>query len=467
MDISGLRQTRRNLDKFIRRFDGCVKTRPSRRHMRTYLRGQVSDLPRKNVEAIALEAGVVPRTLVQFLGLHRWDHEAVRLRVQDIVRRDHPDDNAIAVIDETGMPKKGDKTVGVERQYCGATGKIDNCVVTVNLGYVAGDFHALIDTDLYLPEKSWHDNRVRCRAAGIPDTVVYRPKWKIALEQLNRAMDNGVRLRFLTADEAYGGCSGFRDAVAALGMTYVVEVPRSTWGWTKKPPVIEPEASSAMGRPRTKPRLAAGSPPARRVDRLWRRGGPRWEFFHIKNTEKGPLVWEVRATRFFASQESLPGQEGWLIVARNVSDGEVKYFLANAPRDFPIQQLLHIAFSRWHIERIYEDAKGQVGLDQFQVHQYLPVMRHLILSMVSLLFLMKETTRLREKKLSVERATGPLGCRSATGPDDPSAPAPPATGEDRCQAPILSSVPTTCCPNTSKKTTPQTQSERYLRLHVA
>ena len=126
---------------------------------------------------MALEAGVAPRTLQEFLGLHQWDHEKMRRRVQQIVARDHADENAIALIDETSFAKKGNKTVGVQRQWCGSTGKTDNCVVSVHLGYATGNFHALLDGDLYLPE-SWHADRQRCREAGIPDEVVYRPKSK-------------------------------------------------------------------------------------------------------------------------------------------------------------------------------------------------------------------------------------------------------------------------------------------------
>ena len=413
VEIDELRRIRRNLDRFLRRFKDCIKTRPSRKHLRTYVRGQVSDLERKSVEPIALAQGVAPRSLQEFLGLHRWDQEKVRTRVQEMVMREHADENAIGVIDETGFPKKGEKTAGVQRQYCGASGKIDNCVVTVNLGYVAEDFHTMIDADLYLPEDSWHRDRVRCRAAGVPEEVVYRPKWRIALELLDRSMGNGVRLRYLAADEEYGKCGAFRRGVAARGLVYVVEAPCSTAGWTKRPPVLEPEAGSGAGRPRTRARLAPEAPRARRADRLWKHGGPSWERFHVKDTEKGPVVWEVRAIRFFPWDQDLPGEECWLLVARNVLDGEVKYFLSNAPKDTPIEVLLHVAFSRWRIERIFQDAKGQVGLDHFEVRNYLSLTRHLVLSMVSLLFLMEENERLRGKKPVVERPSGAHGSRGA------------------------------------------------------
>ncbi len=224
MEIREFRKSRKNLDKYVKEFDDCIKTAPSRKHMRTYVGGQVSDLQRKSVEPIALEAGVPPRTLQEFLEIHKWDQDKVRRRVQQIIMRDHADENAIATVDETAYPKKGEKTAGVQRQYCGATGKTDNCVVSVDIGYVAGEFHALVDADLFLPEQTWHQHRDRCRAAGIPDEVVYRPKWKIALDLLERSIENGMGYKYLTADELYGGCADFREGVSGMGLTYVVDL---------------------------------------------------------------------------------------------------------------------------------------------------------------------------------------------------------------------------------------------------
>jgi len=165
MDVERLKALRKGLDVFVSRFEDCIKTTPSRRHMRTYVAGQVSDLKRKNVAAIAIEAGVPARSLQEYLAIHRWNERGVGERVQTIVADEHPDPNAIGVIDETSFGKKGDKTVGVQRQYCGARGKIDNCVATVHLGYVGGGFHALVDSDVYLP-KAWLADRARCREAG-------------------------------------------------------------------------------------------------------------------------------------------------------------------------------------------------------------------------------------------------------------------------------------------------------------
>lgn len=413
MQTKELKELRQNLDEFLREFDDCIKTAPSREHFRTYTWGQLSNLERKSVEPIALEANVPPRTLQAFLNMLVWDEAAVRLRVQDLVMRDHADESAIALIDETSFAKKGDKTAGVQRQYCGATGKTDNCVVTVNLGYTDRDIHTLVDTDLYLPKETWDGDRKRCRDAGIPDDVVYREKWVIAIELLERSLDNGMRFKWLTADELYGGCGAFRSGVSALGLRYVVEIPRTTYGWLSRPPTLGPADSPGKGRQRTRVTLSPKAPPARRVDELWLRGGPSWEAFHIKETEKGPVVWEARIGNIYVPENGLPAQKRRLIVARNVLDGEIKYFLSDAPGDVPVETLLHVAFTRWRIERIFEDAKGEIGLDHFEVRNYLPLMRHMILSMVSLLFLMRETKRLRGKKYLVEPVPS-SACRRST-----------------------------------------------------
>ena len=405
MDVAPLRALLPELDVFVSRFDDCIKTVPSRRHFGTYVGGQVGPLKRKNTAAIALEAGVPPRSLQEFLAIHRWGDEAVRDRVQDIVAAGHADPNAIAVIDETSFAKKGKKTAGVQRQYCGATGKVDNCVVSVHLGYVAGNFHALLDADLFVP-KAWLADRERCEEAGIPEEVVYRPKWRIALDLLDHAVARGVLLRYVTADELYGRCGTFRSEVDELGLVYVVEVPCSLSGWTKRPRVVVPaERTARAGRPPTKPRLAPTARRPRRVDRLWKRGGPPWKAFHVKNTQKGPVVWEARVTRFFPrTDDGLPGDEVWLVVARHVLTGEVKYFLSNAPKDTPAEVLLRVAFDRDHVEKLFEESKGEVGLDHFEARGYWAVRRHLVLSMVSLLFLAEQTERLRGGKSVVEPA---------------------------------------------------------------
>jgi SRSO17 transposase len=204
MDAARIRGLEPLLNRYLARFDDCFGRCDTRCHLPVYVRGQLSDLPRKSVEPIALAADVPPRTLQQFLALLDWDQRRLVDQVQKLVARDHASRHAVGIVDECACPKKGDKTPGVQRQNCGASGKIENCVVTVHLGYAVDDCHCLLDNDLYLPE-SWANDRTRCRQAGIPDAVVYRPKWRIALDLIERAVANGVGLGWLTFDEGYGG----------------------------------------------------------------------------------------------------------------------------------------------------------------------------------------------------------------------------------------------------------------------
>jgi SRSO17 transposase len=400
------------LKRFAAEFEECFASRPTRGHFLTYMRGQTSRLERKSVEPMALEMGVPPRTLQEFLGLSRWDHIKLRERLRERVLARHSGEAPIALIDETSFAKKGDETVGVQRQYCGSTGKTDNCVVTVNLGYAVPGFQALIDCDLYLPEETWANDPERRGKAGVPDELKFRTKSQIALDLLCRAQENGAGFKYLTADELYGSNSQFRAGVAALGIVYMVEVGRMVHGWTKQPRFETPEQPGGGGRPRKKPKLAEGERGPRRVDELWQRGGPSWRGYHVKDTEKGPVVWEARATRFWPSHQGGCLAEGWLVVARNVQTREFKYFLSNAPEDTPIETLLHVAFTRAVIEQLFEAAKGEVGLDHFEVRRYLPLMRHLIVSLASLLFLSEQTARL-EKKLLVEHLSGESRDRGA------------------------------------------------------
>jgi SRSO17 transposase len=367
-----------------------------------YVRGQLSDLPEKSVEPIALEAGVAPRTLQEFLSQLKWDEERMRDRVQQVVRTEHAGAHAIGIFDETSDPKKGDKTPGVQKQWCGRLGKLENCLVTVHLGYAVDDFHCLVDGELFLPE-SWDQDRDRCREAGIPDSVVYRPKWQIALELYDRGIAHGLHFDWLTFDEGYGGKPEFLREVSARQQRYVAEVPRTLTGWLKEPRVVtRPYRRGGRGRGRKVPRLASGSRPARGVEILLKdrvlRDQP-WQPWRVKDGDKGPMVWECKHTFITVKDEGgLPGQRLHLLIARNVLDPkEIKFFVSNAPPATGIGALLLVAFSRWRVERCFQEGKSEIGLDQYEGRRYLGLKRHLVLSAVSYLFLAKVRQEWGEK----------------------------------------------------------------------
>src|SRR6478672_2294908 len=182
---------------YLRRFRRCFRQARTAAHFDTYCRGLLSDLPRKSVEPIALATGTAVRTLQEFLATAKWDHERARATLQRHLGEAAaavPADpiGTIGIIDETSCRKWGDQSPGVQRQYLGCVGKLDHGIVTVHVGVAKGTFQALLDAELYLP-KSWDQDRPRCRAAGIPDDVRYRPKWRIALDQLARLGRNGIR----------------------------------------------------------------------------------------------------------------------------------------------------------------------------------------------------------------------------------------------------------------------------------
>lgn len=172
MDVKDIRQLRPLLRGYLAQFDDCFARKDTRSHLPIYMRGQLSNLERKSVEPIALEAGLAPRSLQEFLSQLRWDHARMRDRLQEIAARQAATARErIGIINETSWVKEGDKTPGVQRQYLGCVSKQENGIVTVHLGLAAGAFHCLLDGDLFLPE-GWHADRARCREAGIPDEVV-------------------------------------------------------------------------------------------------------------------------------------------------------------------------------------------------------------------------------------------------------------------------------------------------------
>ncbi len=404
-EIAGLES---ELIDYLAEFDDCFGRSEPREHLRTYVSGQLSDLQRKSVEPIALAADVPPRTLQRFLEIVEWDGERLRDKLQHVVARDHASPDAIGIIDETGHPKKGTHTAGVKRQWCGNTGKVDNCVVSVHTGYVAGDFQCLLDSDVYLP-KEWADDRPRRRTAYIPDDVTFRTKPAIALDQIRRCLDNGTRVAAWTFDELYGRDGGFLSGLDALGQTYVAEVPCDFTGWVRSPRVLLRPTAWELAKPgkrRGFPRLAATAAPPSEMRHLATKSSvfrnQQWQPFHIKDSQKGPIVWEVKHADFYRKHaDGLPGPTHTLIIARNALDhDEVKYFVANVAAGSDVEKLtwlLHVAFSRFPIEHCFRQAKDELGMDHFEVRGWRSIHRHMYVTQLSHLFCSRMRQALREK----------------------------------------------------------------------
>jgi SRSO17 transposase len=373
---------------YLRRFRSHFGQGRTARHFDTYCRGLLSDLPRKSVEPIALSAGTAVRTLQEFLVTARWDHASARDTLQNHFRAalaDLPGGplGTVGVIDETSSRKWGDHTPGVQRQYLGCVGKIDNGVVTAHLGVTRGTFQALLDADLYLP-KSWAEDRGRCRAAGIPDDVQHRPKWRLAVDQWLRAAGNGVSFDRLVFDEGYGSKVPFLRLLNLVSRRFVAEVPVNFT-------VRETEDG-----------------PARRADGLLTatdaRSGRRHRVAH--RTVRASF-WRTATARVWVAN-----REHTLVVAANEATAEVKYFLTNATTA-PLARVPAVAFRRWTVEHAFRLGKQEAGLTDYEGRNYTGLLRHLTPALIVLGFVATLTERLRGEKPRGDGRAGVPGAEPA------------------------------------------------------
>jgi SRSO17 transposase len=239
----------------------------------------------------------------------------------------------------------------------------------------------------------------------------------MALEQYRRAVSHGVRFAWLTFDEGYGGKPAFLRALDGCGQNYVGEIPASFVGWTVPPEVLQRRLGreGKIGRPRQVPRLKVRHTPACEVRDLSKyspllRRQP-WMKYRVKEGEKGPMVWEAKGLPLWIKDEAgLPVGPYHLLIARSVMNPEeVKFFLSNAPPTTSVEVLLRVAFSRWRIERMFEDSKGELGLDHFEVRKYPSIQRHLILTCISHLFLAEFCLERQKKRTGAHRLSGSSG----------------------------------------------------------
>jgi SRSO17 transposase len=383
MTVQQIRALSPRISEYLDEFADCFVTFDTRYHLKQYVQGQFSNLPRKSVEPIANLMDVPPRTLQEFLSWSQWDQDRLRDTLQRIVTRDHAETQAIAIIDESGHPKKGKKTACVQRQYCGASGKIDNCVMSVHLCYASfdGKFRSMLDSDLYLPKDGW--DAERRDEAGIPDSVVYRAKHVMALDQLRHALANGMHFGWILADEWYGEKPSFIEGLEEMGQRFVLEIPKNLMGWVYPPKDAEVKRGEVQD-------LVRWSRPLLEQE---------WIAFHVKDTGMGAMVWEARAAPFWIKRGERAVGPYWLIATRDRLDQQtIKYFLSNASAGVPLEALLHVGFSRWPVERCLEDEKSELGLSHFEARKYEAVLRHLRITQVSHLFLARQTQHLAEKK---------------------------------------------------------------------
>jgi SRSO17 transposase len=363
----GLDQCDEQFAAFHARFAPFFFRAEVRERSRSYLRALLAPVDRKNGWQLAEAMGEHdPNGAQRLLFEAVWDADAVRDELECFVAEQFGDpEEGIFVLDESAFPKKGTKSVGVKRQYCGSLGKRENCQVGVFLTYVSPQGHVFLDRRLYLPEE-WATDEERRTEAGVPNDVTFQTKPALGRTMLEHAWTLGVPGGWVTGDEVYGSDSALRRQVEQHRQGYVLTVRanETIWMWS-----------------------AEQAPEQVRVaDLVAQRAPAEWTRLSAGNGSKGPRWYDW--TRLRLLQEVPSGWSRWLMARRSITDPtELAYYLAFAPAGTALQTLVHIAGARWSVEQCLEEAKGEVGLDQYQVRSWQSWYRHITLVLLAHTFL--------------------------------------------------------------------------------
>jgi SRSO17 transposase len=388
------------LSNYLEQFKPAFQRVEQVKRSETYVHGLLGAATRKNVERMALDLGENVRNLQYFVGQSPWEVEPVLDIHQKLIGESLGEADGVALIDESSVVKQGEDSVGVAAQYCGSVGKVANGQVGVYLGYVSRKGYSLIDGQLFMPE-AWFDEAHADRriACGVPEDLVHQTKPDIGLELLQKAEKRGnLSFRWVAADALYGDSPTFRDGIAALGKWYFTEVKSTTLVWCHPPKVYVPKWKGRGRRP-TRLRLRYVNQHPLQVDEVVRHI-PKYDWTQalIKEGSQGPIVCEFAFLRITESRGNLPAGEVWLIVRRNLDDPSViKYYFSNAPVETPLNKLVRVSGMRWPIETIFEQAKGEVGLDQYETRSWLGWHHHMLLVSLAHHFLVRLRIRFQEQ----------------------------------------------------------------------
>jgi SRSO17 transposase len=407
MDAKSLRSLKPELDVFLTRYLPLFGRDENHAHARTFLQGLLAGGERRNVENIAetIDGGVV-RTLQKFIAQGVWDGRDVLREQRRHVVEVLGDEDGILIVDETGFPKKGTKSVGVARQYAGILGRTDNCQVGVFLSYCSAAGHTLCDRRLFLPE-AWTKDRDRCKAAGVPENVVFRTKPELAAEMVDEAVRT-MPCRWVTADALYGVSPTFVQTLQALEKWYVLDVSSESPVWTTRPEMRSLGQTTPSGGRRTKrPKPLTKPRPVKEL--LAEIPASDWKRIKVAEGSQGPRLYEFAELTVWFSVEGLPADEPErLLIRRSLGqDPEFKFQRSNAPSSVPRQKLAEVGGCRWRVEQNFQCGKGECGLDEYETRGWIGWHHHTALSMLALMFLTLQKVRLEKKTPPAHRAGSP------------------------------------------------------------
>lgn len=378
-------------DRWLEPFVGQFGHKAQRRWAPLYLRGLIGPGERKSVEPMARrQCPKDKEQLHHFVATSTWDtcdHERVLLDKADALVGGR---GAHLIIDDTALVKKGKHSVGVAHQYCGQLGKNANCQTLVSLTLARDEIPVAVGLRLYLP-KAWADDPSRRRKCGVPEEIGFRPKWKIALDEIARVVAAGVTFEDVLADAGYGVCVEFRRGLTELGLRWAVGISPDQLVYASSTRLRPLESVASMGRPQT--RRAATAKPRSARDVIASLGPHALWTVIWRHGTKGSLSAEFIALRIrVADGEPLvdhrhgPGDEAWLICERR-SGGETKYHLSNYPADTPLEALVASLKSRWACEQAHQQMKEELGLDHFEGRSWSGLHHHALLTMIAFAFL--------------------------------------------------------------------------------
>ncbi len=393
------------LDRYAKLYEPAFRRCEQWKWGQVYLQGLLGDAPRKTAERMALELGENVRDLQHFVGQSPWRKEPVVKIHQGLLAYSLGEADGVMLIDESGVVKQGQDSVGVAAQYCGSVGKVANCQVGVHLGYVSRKGYSLVDSRLFLPEEWFDDAHApRRKACGVPEDLVFQTKPEIGLDLLaatverNAEAEAALPFQWVAADELYGDSPAFRDGVAALHKWYFTEVKSTTQVWLTRPEVYVPPWKG-RGRQPTRLRLRHPAEKALTVQEVVAQVPQiAWIRATIKEGSQGPIVCEFAFLRTIESRDGLPGLEVWLVLRRNLdSPAEIKFYFSNAPAKISLLELVRISGMRWPVEIIFEEGKGEIGFDHYETRSWLGWHHHLLLVSLAHHFLVRLRIKLKEK----------------------------------------------------------------------
>ena len=404
-----LRGTLSRLESFLEPFTAALGSPEQRTNTHLYVQGLMSDLRSKDIESIAYLHDRERQGLQKFIGQHPWDHRPL---ISELVRQvgvELGEPDGVIVFDPSSFAKKGTQSVGVQRQWCGRLGKVENCQVGVYLGYVSREDHALVDFRLYLP-REWTGDRKRMNKAGVPKDVRFRTRHELALDMLDER-GNLLPHGWIAGDDEMGRSSWFRRELRSRGESYLLAVPSNTLVRDLVPP--DPPYSGQGRRRRT---------PFVRAD-LWREGlaEDAWETVDVRDGEKGPLVVQAAWTLVQAKAEGKVSDvaESLVVFREQHGDGTWKhdYLLSDAIRAEPLAEFARVYKAEHRVEESLKRAKGEAGLGDYQVRTWEGWHHHQTLSLLATWFLTEEARRGKNTDTGIDGAASACADRRDARPD--------------------------------------------------